>query len=113
MIGPTSFVINVNDLLDVENVKPICLLMIPPHSSLETQAMIWSIQSHINELEKYSKLNSLTIHPEKSQILIISKKAFIGPLPEVKIHDQTIGLVSKSKCLGVTILIAKCHGAHM
>ena len=47
--------------------------------------------------------NSLTIHPAKREILIISIKKFTGPLPKVELEDKVIEIVPTSKCLGINI----------
>ena len=45
----------------------------------------------------------MTIHPKKSEIMIITNKKFIGPLNKVKLGEDDIEVVAESKCLGVTI----------
>ena len=55
------------------------------------------------KLDKYASKNSLTILPKKCKIIIISRKKFIGPLPQVSISGKHIEVVNKCKCLGITI----------
>ena len=45
----------------------------------------------------------MTIHPKKSEIMILTNKKFIGPLNKVKLGEDDIEVVAESKCLGVTI----------
>ena len=61
------------------------------------------LQTGIREISEWCKNNSLTIHPGKSEIMIISNKRFIGPPPPVRLGDNIIKVVSDSKCLGVSI----------
>jgi len=57
----------------------------------------------VDKIDQYAKDNSLTIHPEKSQILIMSKESFIGPLPNTCLNGKNIKVVEKAKCLGAEI----------
>ena len=56
-----------------------------------------------NDIEQYSKRNSLSIHPGKCKILTISKKPFIGPIPTIEIDKKPVETVTSAKCLWVTI----------
>ena len=47
--------------------------------------------------------NSLTIQPEKSEIMILTKRDFIGPLKPVKLGDTTIKITNKAKCFGMVV----------
>ena len=105
LVGPIGFSINVNDM--------------PDHGELETDLfaddsnqytigdnvdeVMRKIQKHANDISIYAKDNSLTIHPGKSQILIMSKDKFIGPLPNVTLKGEHVNVVEKAKCLGVLI----------
>ena len=55
------------------------------------------LQNNASEIGNYSLKNSLTIYPvEKCEILIITKKAFIGPLPAVTLSGKQIKVVQHS-----------------
>ena len=47
--------------------------------------------------------NGLTIHPDKTEAMIISQKSFIGPLQALKLGDHYVKFVTKSDCLGMTV----------
>ena len=99
LIGPTCFSFNVNDLSWNS----------PAH-------VLNNIQNHANMVNEYSCENSLTIDPKKCKIIILSKQKFIGPLPCVKINDNNIDIVEKTKCLGVIIdnrLTWNAHATHV
>ena len=65
--------------------------------------VITNLQRNTLEMEKYSSRNSLTIHPDKCEVVIIPKKRLIGPLPKIEINGKSIAVVKTSKCLGITI----------
>ena len=52
---------------------------------------------------QWSQNNGLVIHPKKSEILSLTKNKFIGPLKQVKLGDNDIKFVAKSKCLGMIL----------
>ena len=106
LLGPRLFAVQVNDLPNV-----------PSKGTLEMFAddteyycvgktvdeVMSLLQTGIREISEWCKSNSLTIHPAKSEIMIISIKKFIGPLSPVKLGDNIIKVVTESKCLGVSI----------
>ena len=60
------------------------------------------LQIGIREISEWCQSKSLTIHPAKSEIMIVSNKRFIGPLFPVKLGDNIIKVVTELKCLGVS-----------
>ena len=54
------------------------------------------LQKSIHKVKSYTPTNSLTVHPEKCEILIILRSQFIGPLPKISIN----GKMRILKCLG-------------
>ena len=104
-IGPSSFSVNVNDMC--ENVD--CDLdQFADDSTAHTigpsvDSVLIDLRKSATQLQNYSKRNSLTIHPDKCEILIISKKRFVGPLMNVELCGKSIEIVRSSKCLGVTL----------
>ena len=104
-IGPSSFSVNVNDMC--ENVD--CDLdQFADDSTAHTigpsvDSVPIGLRKSATQLQNYSKRNSLTIHPDKCEILILSKKLFVGPLMNVELCGKSIEIVRSSKCLGVTL----------
>ena len=47
--------------------------------------------------------NCLSIHLHKTEIMIISKTNFAGPLQPISLNGDIIKYVSSSKCLGMTV----------
>lgn len=61
------------------------------------------IQILLHQLLTWSKLNSMYIHPAKSEVMFISKIPFIGPIRQITIDDKPINWVFSSSCLGVKL----------
>ena len=61
------------------------------------------LQNTILELEKWAKINSLNIHPVKTELMILSKKPVFGPFPLICVGNKPVNFVMKSKCLGIYI----------
>ena len=55
------------------------------------QVLMWSIR------------NQLTIHPIKTEAIILSKTSFVGPIPPLYFNTGHIDLVNYTTCLGVKI----------
>ena len=105
LIGPPSFSINVNDIQDNENCN---LDQFADDSTAHTigtsvDEVLLDLQENMTHLENYAAKNSLTIHPDKCEILILSKNKFIGPLPKLNLDGKKVNIVESSKCVGVTI----------
>ena len=62
------------------------------------------LQEIINDMNSWFMGNSLTIHPRKTEMMVITISGFIGPLPNVIMDGRTIiTFVSKSTCLGIEV----------
>ena len=44
----------------------------------------------IDEMSAWCNNNSLTIHPDKSEIMILSRRKFIGPVKAVELENNVI-----------------------
>ena len=104
-IGPTSFSVNVNDMCDCIDCD---MDQFADDSTAHTigsnvDKVLADLSTSANQIETYTKRNSVTIHPEKCEILILSRKKFIGPLRNVEIGGRNIEIVKSSKCLGVIL----------
>jgi len=93
LLGPRLFSIFTSDL-------PLSL-----DSKLEmfADSILTQIQELLHQLLTWSKFNSMFIHPVKSEVLLISKTPFIGPISLITIDDKPINCVSSSSCLGVKL----------
>ena len=61
------------------------------------------MQSKANKVHNYSNKISLTVHPEKCCLMILTKDRIIRPLKEIKLNNKPISVVDNCKCLGATI----------
>ena len=85
LIGPDLFSLNVNDMPEQAQEDGELDLFADDSTAMETGDSIdEAMYKMINTAEtvgNHASKNSLTIHPDKCKIMIISKKKFIGPLP--------------------------------
>ena len=105
LIGPPSFSINVNDMSESVDCD---LDQLADDSTAyttgeNTDLVLQDLQHSVTQLESYSKKNSLTIHPDKCKVLVLSKHQFIGPFSDFHILNKSIDIVKSTKCLGVII----------
>ena len=107
LIGPDLFSLNVNDMPEQAQEDGELDLFVDDSTAMETGGSIdEAIHKMISTAETigdHASKNSLTIHPDKCKIMIISKKKFIGPLPQVIINGKHVEVVNSCKCLGITI----------
>ena len=114
ILGPQCFSTYVDDLSDVgEEELDLYADDSETYTIADTvdEAMI-NLQRQADQISNYSVDNCLTIHPDKCQILILSKHKFIGPLQPVKINNKVIEVTEKTKCLGVMLDNRLSWGPH-
>ena len=105
ILGPSCFSVNVNNMPDIGDANTE---LFADDSTIFTigntvDKVLIDLQNQLDLIAKYSRENSLTIHPEKCQILLLQKQKFIGPLPSLNINDKSIKVTDKAKCLGVVV----------
>ena len=61
------------------------------------------IQTSVSEIAKWYNGNVITINPVKTEVMILTRKDFIGPLRPIQLGDRVISFVDKSHCLAFTI----------
>jgi len=57
----------------------------------------------LEQLLLWSSMNKLCIHPIKSEVMILSKTGFTGPVPPIYFGNNFINVVSHTTCLEVVI----------
>ena len=57
----------------------------------------------VKDIEKWCSNNKLTIHQDKTEAMVITKKEFAGLMKQLKIAEGNIKFVEFSKCLGAFI----------
>ena len=106
VLGPKLFSIHVNDPPDVpikgtseifaDDTEFFCI-------GDTMDEVTTNIKTALDEIRTWCKQNSLAIHPDKKEKMLLSKKPVIGPGRPIKIEDQIINYVSESKCLGMIV----------
>ena len=61
------------------------------------------LQHLATQLYKWSCQNGMIIHPGKTKIIIFSRKAFIGPAPNITLNGRSLEIVENHKILGTTV----------
>ena len=111
LLGPRLF--SANDLPDVSEDHEEDLFADDTTGSCASDTIdtvFVKAQKMVNDISKWSHENSLTIHPKKSVIIIPSPKRFTGQLKQFNLDGKPISMVTKTKCLGVTI--DSCQPSH-
>ena len=57
----------------------------------------------LQEVYRWCLVNRLTPHPGKTEVMIISKKTIMGPLPSLLQGDSVLRYVTKTRLLGMTV----------
>ena len=106
LLGLRLYTIYVNDLPDhidsedlymyADDTTVYCIgpnvdqVMLSLNKTME-QVLMWNIR------------NQLTIHPIKTEAMILSKTSFVGPIPPLYFNTGHIDMVNHTTCLGVKI----------
>ena len=106
-LGPTLFSLICNDPPDVaENdgiihmfAHDITRYAIGPSADCVTI----SLNNMFTRLYDWFCCNCLTPHPGKSEVMFLSRRAFISPLQSIKLGDCHIKYVFSTRCLGIKI----------
>ena len=61
------------------------------------------IQSSLEEIVKWCNRNCLTIHPDKTEVMLLTRINFIGSLRPITLGDSVINFVNHSHSLGFNI----------
>jgi len=106
VLRPRLFSIYVNDLPQV----PSCgrMEMFADDTTLycignSIDDVCSKIQTSIIEIAKWCNRNVVTIHSDKTEIMLLTHKDIIGPLRPINLGDHVISFVNKLHCLGFMI----------
>lgn len=78
--------------------------------------VVGGLNRALSEISLWCRNNKLTIHAGKSEAMIISHRAFCGPLRPIKLGDKILNVVSQTRCLRVIIdsqLSWNSHSEHL
>ena len=57
----------------------------------------------LKEVHPWCHRHKLTIHPDKSEVMVLTKSPFSGPMRPVTIGSNGISIVNDTLCLGVKV----------
>ena len=105
LLGPMLFRFHVSDLPD--SVESVEVEMFADDTEAycvgkTVDEVSCILQNLVNEVSKWCRSN-LSIHPDKTEIMIISKTNFTGPLQLIRLNGNIMKYVSSSKCLGMIV----------
>ena len=106
LLGPRLYTIYVNDLPDHVDSGDIYLYADDTTAYCigpSVDHVLSSLNKTLKQILMWSTRNHLTIHPIKTEGMILRKSAFIGPLPPLFFGTGLINLVESTICLGVNI----------
>ena len=105
LLGPRLFSIYVNDF-------PDCITQGELHLYADdATAFVVTIKLNclFKEICAFCRLNKLTLHSGKSEVMIIQRDQFVGPLLPVTHGGTQIDYTTKTKLVGV-VIATNCHG---
>ena len=106
LLGPRLYTIYVNDLPD--HIDSGDLYMYADDTTVycigpNVDLVMSSLNKTMEQVLMWSVRNQLTIHPIKTEAMIIRKTSFVGPIPPLYFNTGHIDLVNYTTCLGVKI----------
>ena len=106
VLAPTLFTLFTNDLPAA--VRSGSLLMYADDTSIfcvgqSADFAIALLNKALQEVYRWYLVNRLRPNPGKSEVMIISKKTIMGPLPPLLLGDSVLRYVAKTRLLGMTV----------
>ena len=106
LIGPRLFSIYVNDLPSAISEGEIQMFADDTTffcTDTNIERLIDKMNIAMNEVYLWCQKHKLTIHPGKSEAMIMMKRPLVGPIRPIMIGTNVINVVSEAVCLGVKI----------
>ena len=106
LLGPRLYTIYVNDLPNAITSGDV--FMYADDTTLycvgkNFDQVCSQLNNILEQLLLWSTMNKLCIHPVKSEVMILSKTGFIGPVPPIHFGNNFINVVNHTTCLGLII----------
>ena len=106
LLGPRLYTIYVNDLPD--HIDSGDLYMYADDTTVccigpNVDEVMSSLNKTMEQVLMWSVKNQLTIHPIKTEAMILRKTSFVGPITPLYFNTGHIDLVNYTTCLGVKI----------
>ena len=107
VLGPILFSLFCNDLPDINDSKEGKIFMYADDKTLYAIApnhdlVAIILNKMLEKLFKWCCQNRLTPHPDKTELMLVSRKKFIGPLQCIKLGGSTIKQAKFTRCLGLS-----------
>ena len=106
LIGPRLFSVYVNDLPSAISEGEIQMFADDTTffcTDTNIERLIDKMNIAMNEVYLWCQKHKLTIHPGKSEAMIMMKRPLVGPIRPIMIGTNVINVVSEAVCLGVKI----------
>ena len=106
LLGPRLFSIYVNDFSESISKGELHLYADDTTAFVignSTDEVVVELNLLFEEIHTWCQLNKLTLHTGKTEVMILQKNAFVGPLPPIKCGGNLIEYSNKTKVLGVLL----------
>ena len=108
VLGPLLFALFCDDLPDCARHDDEELEMYADDTTLTSigetvDQVILKINETLGLVSEWCYKNGMTVHPAKTEAMLIKRGTFIGPLPPVQLNGSLVKWVKKSKSLGVIL----------
>ena len=101
VLGPRLFAIMTSDLPECTKAGKIEIFA--NNAEAYCVHLICNLQKMLDDIAIWCRQSFLSIHPDKTEIMFIQKKQFIGPVRPVWLNEKQIKIVDKTECLGIAI----------
>ena len=65
--------------------------------------VVLKLNKTLSQVNIWCQRNGMTIHPTKTEAMLVKRGTFVGPLPSVRLNDRIVQWVRKTKSLGITL----------
>ena len=106
LLGPRLFSIYVNDFSESISKGELHLYADDTTAFVignSTDEVVVKLNLLFEEIHTWCQLYKLTLHTGKTEVMILQKNAFVGPLPPIKCGGNLIEYSNKTKVLGVLL----------
>ena len=105
VLGPLLFLLFCDDLPDCIQDKEDELEMYADNTTL-TCLTVDQVVLKLNKTSQvniWCQRNGMTMHPTKTEAMLVKRGTFVGPLPSVRQNDRIVQWVRKTKSQGITL----------
>ena len=108
VLGPLLFALFCDDLPDCARHDDEELEMYADDTTLTSigetvDQVILKLNETLGLVSEWCYKNGMTVHPAKTEAMLIKRGTFVGPLPPVQLNGSLVKWANKSMSLGVTL----------